>query len=159
MKRFAVILVFAFLLCLGSCADGSADKLKIHKHFRSDVYVSTGQINFSGKMSYSKDGVLTLDISSPDEVSGYSYTVKENRVNMRYEGLEYSCRTNELPTLAPIAVINTVLTELSLSSPQLKNNGETLRTKLEGFAVSFNKSGYIESISSSKLHITFLKQI
>lgn len=156
MKRFAVILVFIFLLC--GCSRNAESEFCIHKYFSSKVYVSTGQINFSGDMSYRQNGVLRLKIKAPDEVSGYTYTVRQNRVTMSYEGLEYKCRTTELPTYAPVAVINTVLSETELSPPIPKAGSDGLKAKVEGFSVGFTQSGYIESISSGDLHITFIKQ-
>ncbi|MBQ9674158.1 MAG: hypothetical protein IJV39_05985 [Ruminococcus sp.] len=155
-KVLPIIFVFIFLLC--GCSEIEQKNFTINTYFKSDVYISTGQIDFSGTISYSEDGKLTLTVNSPDEIKGYTYTVKDEKVTMDFQQIRTTYGIGDFPTSAPIAVISKLLKEISLSEPKVKEQDGSYTAKVNGYSVEFNADGYIENIRNGDLHITFVQK-
>ena len=83
MKRSVIILLTALLILLAGCTEPTAE---LPDPFEADVSAVSDGLSFTAHASLS-GGELTLGVSTPDELSGITYTVSDSEMSASYSDL------------------------------------------------------------------------
>ncbi|MGN0461876.1 MAG: hypothetical protein ACI4HZ_05475 [Ruminococcus sp.] len=137
---------------------GCKNELTVQKSFSAGVYISNENINVRGNFIRNNNNDLSLTVISPKELSGYSYTVKEDTVTMEYMGISSSCKISRLPKDAPIRILQEVLREFDNKIQYLKYDKDGYKVKVSDYIVKVGEEGYITYIGNSSTHISFVNQ-
>ncbi|MGN0459329.1 MAG: hypothetical protein ACI4HL_00280 [Ruminococcus sp.] len=147
---FLFIILFIFTGC--------SQELTVHKSFSAGVYISNENINVRGNFVRNENSELSLTVTSPKGLSGYSYKVKDSKVTMEYMGITSSCDVSSLPKEAPIRILWEALMEFDNKIQFLKQDKEGYCVKTSDYVVKVGKDGYITSVGNSGTHISFVNQ-
>lgn len=145
---FLFITVFLFTGC--------EKELTVHSYFYSKVYISSQDLSVKGDFKRNNNGNICFKVTSPENLKGYTYNVEDNSVKMTFQGLDCTYSIEQLQDNAPIKIIKNILDEFDNSKSLLKNEGDCYKLKVQDYIVKVNNSGYIDSISNSDMHITFV---
>lgn len=92
-KILSLVLV---LLTLAACSSKSAVKPKIYGiEFTADITYYNE--NYKGECKISEDGTLTLKLSEPEILSGYTVTVGKDSIKAEYLGIEFIPNLANMP--------------------------------------------------------------
>lgn len=133
------------------------DDFRIKRNFSSDVYISTEDINISGSVKF-KNNELTLKIKSPENLNGYTYSIKNDTVTMTYMNLQTTIDINKLPQNAPAVIIYNTLCELPQSPEEIHLTDNRYTAECGNSTVTFNKNGCPDTITHNSTHITFIRK-
>ena len=98
MKRIALICVVIFLFLIG-CSEKAEEKPLLEGiSFNADITYYNEK--YVAKGSVDKDGLLTLEILEPSELSGMVFYVNDSDTKVEYKGLSFSPNENSLLTSA-----------------------------------------------------------
>jgi hypothetical protein len=146
--------VFIFLLC--GCNE-DAKTVTIQKYFSSNIYVSTESINFSGNFNYNKNGVMTLTVTTPKDLQGYKYVVKNGEVTMTYQGITSKSKIENFPQNAPVKILWHLMEELEENSPNLHYQEKDYTATINNCTVNISKKGKLTSLEQDKVYISFVE--
>lgn len=155
MKK-GLFFLFIILFIFTGCTQNR--ELTIYKSFSAGVYISNENINVRGNFVRDENRDISLTVTSPKELSGYSYKVKDSTVTMKYMGITSSCNVSSLPKNAPIRILCDTLQAFDNKIQYLKYDKEGYKVKVTDYIVKVSKDGYISSVGNSVTHISFVNQ-
>ena len=155
MKK-GLFFLFIILLLFTGCTQNR--ELTIYKSFSAGVYVSNENINVRGSFVRDENNHISLTVTSPKELSGYSYSVVDSTVTMKYMGITSSCNVSGLPKNAPIRILWETFQEFDSKIQYLKYDKDGYKVKVSDYVVKVSKDGYITSVGNSGTHISFVGQ-
>ncbi len=121
-KPFACILMFLFLFALTSCTPKLPDSPDTH--INSSYTAEYEDMTLEGMMILSPVGQLYLDVSTPDELYGLSFSWDES-FTIGFRGLNASTEYGYLPDTAFAQIIKDVCDDLCQSDADFcKSEGE-----------------------------------
>lgn len=150
MRKGLFFLFVIIILALTGCSTTPEPKM----HFSSGICVSTEDISFKGNFSRSETK-MTLKVTYPKNLQGYTYNISEDRAKITYMGIREEIPLNTLPSSAPIRVLKDAFESIEGKSPTKDKEGYIIKSK--GYTVKLNNEGYIESINTKEMDITFVK--
>lgn len=128
MKKLTLcILIFLFLFVFSGCSEKAPEK--INMHIDSSFTATMGELELSGLLIYSEEGEMYLEISTPDELSGLSFSFSEN-FTMGYRGLNAVTETDYLPPSAFAQSIKNSLDNALASKPALEKTEDKKYTAI-----------------------------
>lgn len=100
MKRlFSLILCVFFILsvcfCMTSCGE-LQPQLPI-TDFSGEICVNTNNTQIKGSFSNNRQGVMTLTVTSPDNIKGMKYEYKDELLTIKFEGITTETVLGNLP--------------------------------------------------------------
>ena len=155
MKK-GLFFLFIILLIFTGCTQNQ--ELTVHKSFSAGVYISTDNISVRGNFVRKENNRISLSVTSPKELSGYSYYVADSTVTMKYMGITSKCNISSLPKKAPIRILCDVIQEFDNKIQYLKYDKDGYKVKASDYVVKVNEEGYITSVGNSGTHISFVNQ-
>lgn len=130
MKRMVCLIVLVLFLC--GCEGQQPVKTRgVGFSFGLDLAYYNEEYELSGAVS--NDGVLTLEVTAPEDLSGLKLTYKDQTVKAEYMGLTYTPDNGKMP----IGCATTVLYELL----RLAEAAEDLPQQKEGQVCREGKVG------------------
>ena len=75
---------------------------------------------------------------------------------MTFQGLNCTYDINKFNHKAPIKIMKNVLDEFDNSKSLLQDKGEFYQMKIDDYVLKVNNNGFVDSISNSNIHITFV---
>lgn len=149
---FLFIILFIFTGCTQN------QELTIYKSFSAGVYISNENINVRGSFLRDKNNHISLTVTSPKELSGYSYSIVDSTVTMKYMCITSKCNVSVLPKNAPIRILWETFQEFDNKIQYLKYDKDGYKVKASDYVVKVSKDGYITSVGNSSTHISFVGQ-
>lgn len=131
MKRLFQIIIFGFMICvLTSCAPPEPE---LNDSF--DVPLSiTGTLDCTAELSRTGDAI-TLVLTSPDTLSGLSYTYTNGGLTASYNGLSCITDGGALPDTALPRILYAVVTDIK-NAAYLRSDEEGDVFQLQGATVT-----------------------
>ncbi|MBQ2687138.1 MAG: hypothetical protein IJF52_00740 [Clostridia bacterium] len=121
MKKLGLcILAFLFVFLFG-CAPSAPEKADLH--IDSSFKATVNELDLEGLLIYSDTGEMYLDISTPDELYGLSFSWTDN-FNIAYRGLTAVTEGDYLPNSSFAQSIKNTLDALREETPPLAEEGE-----------------------------------
>lgn len=117
-KATTCILIFLFVLLLTACKPQAPTE--IVTHIDSPFTATMGDLSLGGLLIYTDDKEMYLDISTPDELYGLSYSFKDN-FTIGYRGLNAVTESDYLPPSAFAQSIKNTLDDVLLKKPLLES--------------------------------------
>lgn len=151
MKK-GLFFLFAIIFLFSGCKK----EMTVNNYFSAKIFISSGDFSGKGEFSRNSNGDISLEITSPENLKGYTYKVKDNSVKMAFQGLNCTYDLNKFNDKAPIKIIKNTLDEFDNSKSLLKDNGEFYQMKINDYILKVNNNGFVDSISNSNIHITFV---
>ena len=133
--------------------------MTVNNYFSAKVFISSGDFSAKGDFCRNSDGDISLKISSPENLKGYTYKVKDSSVKMTFQGLNCTYNISKFNHKAPIKIMKNVLDEFDNSKSLLKDNGEFYQMKIDDYVIKVSNNGFVDSISNDNIHITFVNGI
>lgn len=130
--------------------------MTVNNYFSAKVFISSGDFSAKGDFFRNSDGDISLKITSPENLKGYTYKVKDSSVKMTFQGLNCTYNISKFNHKAPIKIIKNTLDEFDNSKSLLKDNGEFYQMKINDYILKVNNNGFVDSISNDNIHITFV---
>lgn len=130
--------------------------MTVNNYFSAKVFISSGDFSAKGDFCRNSDGDISLKISSPENLKGYTYKVKDSSVKMTFQGLNCTYNISKFNHKAPIKIMKNVLDEFDNSKSLLKDNGEFYQMKIDDYVIKVSNNGFVDSISNDNIHITFV---
>lgn len=119
MKKPSVcILIFLFVLLLTACKPQAPTE--IVTHIDSPFTATMGDLSLEGLLIYTDQREMYLDISTPDELYGLSYSWEEN-FTIGYRGLNAVTESDYLPPSSFAQSVKNTLDDILLNKPTLQS--------------------------------------
>lgn len=91
-KLLSLNLCVFFILLLCSCQEPQPHAPAVD--FSAEITVAVGGVQISGGFSNTRQGVMTISVTSPDSLSGVKYGYKDGKLELSLDGLV--CRTTSV---------------------------------------------------------------
>lgn len=118
MKKLGLcLLIFLFLFSFCGCQPEAPEE--INMHIDSSYTAKMGDLSLKGLIIYTEEGEMYLDVSTPDELSGLSFSFKDD-FTMSYRGLNAITESDYLPESSFAQSIKNSLDNAKLTKPELK---------------------------------------
>lgn len=156
-KPFLCMLIFLFVLPFSACAQKVPTE--IVAHIDSPFTATMGDLSLEGLLIYTEDKEMYLDISTPDELYGLSYSWKEN-FTVGYRGLNAVTESDYLPPSAFAQAVKNTLDCILSEKPTLEsaeNDMFSAKGKSESgcFIVSTDSEGVIKELQIPACDLIF----
>lgn len=151
MKK-GLFFLFAIIFLFSGCKK----EMTVNNYFSANVFISSGDFSGKGEFSRNSNGDISLKITSPENLKGYTYKVKDSSVKMTFQGLNCTYDISKFNHKAPIKIMKNVLDEFDNSKSLLQDKGEFYQMKIDDYVLKVNNNGFVDSISNSNIHITFV---
>lgn len=117
MKKLTVcMLMFLFLFGFTACSEKTPTEINMHI---DSLYTATmGDMTLSGLLIYSEQGEMYLDVSTPDELRGLSFSFKDD-FTIGYNGLNAVTENGYLPQSSFAQSVKNSLDDALLAKPEL----------------------------------------
>ncbi len=154
-KLFAFSLAFIFMLF--GCVPENPPTPQLE--FTAEISVSGDNISLAGEISSTKEGAVFISISTPDEISGLSYSFRDE-ASMSFFGLEMKSSESYLPRENFALAIKNLLSDLS-KNVEFKEYQEGLAV-FEGtcesgkYSAFTDTKGYIQNISLKEINLSVI---
>ena len=89
MKK-GLFFLFAIIFLFSGCKK----EMTVNNYFSAKVFISSGDFSAKGDFCRNSDGDISLKISSPENLKGYTYKVKDSSVKMTFQGLNCTYNIN-----------------------------------------------------------------
>lgn len=126
MKK--ITLLFFSVLIIVSCVACQKEPAPIVVNFSADFTAQCNGVEMSGNTVVNENNMVSLTLTEPDAMKGYTYTFKNSQFIMEYDGMKVEADTNYLPKTAFPSIIYNVFRSLK------KENNCYLDTTTELFA-------------------------
>lgn len=154
MRKFSwsLLAIPFFVAILCGCQSQHIAEPKIH--FTATAQITTPDISYTAKVK-SSNADITVEMLSPDTVSGLTYQLANSTLYIDYDGLKCITQSDYLSADNPIAVVIDTLVALSQSSAQYKETTDEadiyiITTDYGEVTLYINAdTGYIERVVSS----------
>lgn len=113
-KATTCILMFLFVFLFSGCSARAPEK--INMHIDSSFKATMGDLELEGLLIYTEEGEMYLDISTPDELYGLSFSFKDN-FTLGYRGLNAVTQSDYLPPSSFAQSIKNSLDNIALEKP------------------------------------------
>ncbi len=149
MKKLTLcILMFLFLFSVSGCSEKVPQE--INMHIDSSYTAAMGDLKLSGLLVYTEDGEMYLDVSTPDELNGLSFSYSDN-FTIGYQGLNAVSESDYLPDSSFAQSIKNSLDNALLSKPELvktedKKYTATAKGSSGVYKIHTDEMGNIEEI-------------
>lgn len=151
MKK-GLFFLFAIIFLFSGCKK----EMTVNNYFSAKVFISSGDFSAKGDFCRNSDGDISLKITSPENLKGYTYKVKDSSVKMTFQGLNCTYDISKFNHKAPIKIMKNILDEFDNSKSLLQDKGEFYQMKIDDYVLKVNNNGFVDSISNSNIHITFV---
>ena len=157
MKKIsAIFLCFICIVSLSGCRkkEQSPDFFKTNLPFICDVQIKYDTFSASGCLAYRNAAGATLEILSPQEISGIIFEYSGEQINASYKGISFSLNDSAATPAAKL-----IFSALSTASHKAAmTDGEKLfltgKTDSTSWELYFdNKSGEIEALYCPSLDL------
>ncbi len=128
MKKLTLcILIFLFLFAFSGCSAKSPEEILPHidSHFTATV----GELELEGVLIYTDEGEMYLDISTPDELYGLSYSYKD-KLTIGFRGLNAVSENDYLPNSSFARSIKNSLDNALAAKPELEKTEDKKYTAI-----------------------------
>lgn len=159
MKKPALcILMFLFVLLFSGCKD--LPPAEINPHIDSSFKAKMGELDLKGLIIYTEDKEMYLDISTPDELYGLSYSWTDT-FTVGYRGLNAVTESDYLPPSSFAQAIKNTLDDIILSKPDLVIDAKgtftaTGKSKSGRYEVFTDREGNVAKINLPEADITMV---
>lgn len=102
---FSVLLVISLTSC-------KKEPAPIVMNFSADFTAQCNGVEIQGNVVVNENDMLSLSLTQPESMKGYTYTFKDSKFTMEYDGMKVEAETNYLPQTAFPSVIYNVLRSL-----------------------------------------------
>ncbi len=149
MKKLTLcILVFLFLFAFSGCEAKAPEE--INMHIDSSFTATMGGLSLEGLLIYTDDGEMYLDISTPDELYGLSYSWDDD-FTIGYRGLNAITESDYLPPSSFAQSIknsldNANMAKLALEETEDKKYTATAKGSSGIYKIHTDESGNIKRI-------------
>lgn len=128
MKKLTLcILMFLFLFAFSGCKEKSPEE--INMHIDSSYTATIGNMGLEGLLIYTDEGKMYLDISTPDELSGLSFSFDED-FTIGYRGLNAITESGYLPDTSFAQSVKNSLDNANLEKPTLEKSADKKYTAI-----------------------------
>ncbi len=147
-KSFLYILMFLTAFLIGGC-DAKAPE-KADMHLDTSFAVQMGDICAEGLLIYTEAGEMYMDFSTPDELSGLSFSFRDS-FTIGYRGLNAVTEAEYLPPTSVAQSVKNTLDSLLQAEPTLESCGNgrfTASGKTDSgcYRIYTDRSGRIKEI-------------
>lgn len=147
-KPFLCMLIFLFVLQFSACS--AKAPAEIVTHVDSPFTATMGDLNLEGLLIFTDDGEMYLDVSTPDELYGLSFSWTDN-FTIGYRGLNAVTESDYLPPSAFAQALKNALESMATDKPVLENSDDGLftatgRSDSGCYSVYTDQSGVIKKI-------------
>ena len=157
MKKPTVcILIFLFVLLVSGCS-GAAAPEKVDTHIDTHFTASYRGLELQGVLIFSEDLQMCLEISTPDELSGLSFSWGDD-FTIGYRGLNAVTETDYLPHTAFAQAIKNTMDDIAIADISLQKDENGLyfykgKTDSGCYVVYTDNQGKIKEISLPPLEL------
>ena len=158
-KPISCILIFLFLFATSACNEKVPDK--INTHIDASYKAEFGDMYFEGLMILSPEGQMYLDMSTPDELYGLSFSWDKD-FTIGYRGLNATTEDGYLPDTSFAQTIKEVCYDICTANPvfvKAENGMYLTKGKAQGkeYIVYTDNEGNIITISvpDAELKLSF----
>lgn len=145
MKKLLLFLIFVFVFSGCSKAD-IPEPQEVEKAFEKDFFasVTAGYGGGKTKMEINKNGMsISVDVLSPSDLKGLFVEISGEHAKVKYENIEQTIETEELPEEAPFLLLEELFDDLSDSEDfVLSNENGRLFAKNPDFTVELSADDY-----------------
>lgn len=152
MKK-GLFFLFIIVFVLTGCSD---ENITVNKFFSSKIYVSNESISVKGDFTRNSRGEITLKVTSPEDLQGFTYRVSDKNVNMTYREMEAQYKLSDFPKHAPIKIIAQLFDDIESSTKQPKKEGEGYSMKITDYNIKIDDGGNITSAKCNGSEIAFI---
>lgn len=118
MKKLVLcMLMFLFVLPFSGCSEKAPEKINLH--INSSYTAEMGGLNLEGLLIYTEDSEMYIDVSTPDELSGLSFSFDED-FTIGFRGLNAVTERDYLPESSFAQSIKNSLDDALLTKPPLE---------------------------------------
>lgn len=147
-KTLQCMLIFLFVLSFSACA--SKVPTEIVTHIDSPFTATMGDLSLEGLLIYTADQEMYVDISTPDELYGLSYSWEDN-FTVGYRGLNAVTESDYLPPSSFAQALKNTLDDILLNKPALQSadNGfftATGKTDSGCYKILTDRNGFVKEI-------------
>lgn len=156
MKKLTFcILMFLFALLFSGCKEKVPEK--INMHIDSHYIASVADLELEGLIIYTEDSQMYLDMSTPDELSGLSFSFDDD-FTIGYRGLNAQTETDYLPQSSFAQSIKNTLDDALLTNPPLEEVSDkkytaTGKTHSGVYKIFTDEFGNIKEIEVSGMSV------
>lgn len=156
-KPFLCMLIFLFVLIFSACAPKAPTE--IVTHIDSPFTATMGDLSLEGLLIYTDDGEMYLDISTPDELYGLSFSWTDS-FTIGYRGLNAVTESDYLPPSAFAQALKNALDSISSEKPPLESGDNGLFIASTGtdsgcYTVYTDSEGEIKELQIPACNIIF----
>ena len=113
-KTLLCMLMFLFLLPFWGCSEKLPHKANLH--LNTSFIGKIGEMSLSGLLIYSEEGQMYMEISTPDELKGLSFSFDEE-LTIGYRGLNAMSEGDYLSSSSFVMGIKNALDSIRLNDP------------------------------------------
>lgn len=161
IKALCVLFLLpVFLLC--SCSSESSDNKPLNSRFSADFQAQYKEMTIKGSLSSAGRGVMNLNVTYPETLSGLSVNYKNSEMLICRDSLECSADEAYIPSESFPNTVYLIVTGLADGRQEFESKNENyntynLKTSLGNCIVNVDEQGNIAKaeISKTKFDITF----
>ena len=155
-KRVLTALYVFFFIFLCGC--GAPGKSAV-TDFTADFPANYRELNLSGKISTDRRGIMNIEITTPDTLSGIKISYKNGETELKRAGLICTAEEAYIPESAFPSQLKSALNTYvnAVINENAKPNGGSLALEKDGrrFEYIIDENGYITKITSDGLSVDF----
>ena len=166
MKKILLSLsLIAMIFCFASCGENAQapDVPTTDRPFSSNVKITYNNLSYSGFLTFRNSAGATLEITEPKNLEGLIFTLSNDELSARYEGLSFPLDALDQRTKSAAEMIFSALASAGVSSNvkiDQEKNEFSVSDKIysqEYDMVFDRKSGAVKSFSvpQQNLLVTF----
>ena len=167
MKKitFSVLLVLAVFF-FSACSQGKEEKQSVpttDRPFSSSISIAYKDLSYKANLTFRNSASATLEITSPENISGLIFTLSNDNLSARYEGLDFPLDTLDSRTKTAAGMLFSAIANAGASKNvkvDREKNEFSVSNKIYSYKYTmiFDKtSGAIKSFSvpDEELFISF----
>lgn len=108
-----ITLLFFSVLMVFICSSCKNEPAPIVTNFSAYFTAQCNGVEIKGKAVVNKNNMLSLTVSSPDAMKGYTYSYKKDTLTVKYGTMKISAQDNYLPKTAFPSIVNNIFRSLS----------------------------------------------
>lgn len=120
-KPTMCILIFLFIFSLSGCSAKAPENIQMH--IDSPFRATMGDLSLEGILIFTEDREMYLDISTPDELYGLSFSYRDN-FTIGYRGLNAVTESDYLPSSSFAQSVKNTLDNAITAKPILEQSDE-----------------------------------
>lgn len=138
MKK--ILCAILVLLTLAACS-GKKEVAPLLCGISFSADVSYYNENYKGECTVSKDGALTVKITEPEELSGYTVKLSNEGITAEYLGLSFTPTANNMPASSVLSDFYRQYSAAAFSKEPARSTGDGYRLSGEGYTLWLTAMG------------------